>query len=345
MALGPDEAAQYLWIPLESLGLVDAEDQAAMERLKPRLRKRKCAAWLGSGMSQPLYKSWDELLEGIGEAAGLAREPGEGGPAFVQRCKVGLEEAAQGGYAQALAEVFHPMLPAHLCMDRHYELVRTGFVCYVTTNFDRCMEHAAREDDVCEWHAWPETSPASAIEAYEERHLYHIHGVDTSQAPYGPACGFPNVVLASEEYAKAYNGDDRLWTFLRVLWSSVSVLFCGYGFREETFLQVVEHYAEAEAKVQQNVTGLGGSVETPEHFALWRCEADWDEERRQLKVEREIASGTRNEVRARFERHVPHFTLTPILYADGGGGSHHYLNRILRHLARECAYRKPRTLP
>ena len=328
----------------DDLGLVADEDRSALGRLKDAVRTRECAAWVGAGVSKPLHGSWEDLVSGFEQETGLSRQAGEREPEFFQRCKDSL---GAEGYKGVLENLFSPINHGQQALDNHYQLVFTGFLSYITTNFDLCLERAAEGDSglVREYRAWPDDMPHRGLGAYDRRHLYHIHGVQSSDGGRYPAvCGFPYVVLALDEYRQAYHGDGRLVEFLKCLFGETSVLFCGSGLNEQELPQVLRLFAEAQEQTRQTLQDLGGRQNSREHFILKPCRATRirDGNRQFVRFSRNLAERVREQAVSPFSSYLPHFQLVPILYAEGESESHYYLNQILRWLAKEASYRKMR---
>jgi len=336
------QTAGYVQIADRDLGLVETQDSEAMTRLETAIQNRRCVAWVGAGMSRPIYRSWNELLDNIAQQAGLARRPGETEPVFVQRCKKELEKYGDDRYREVLEEVFAPVLPAQQCTDNHHRLLRAGFTAYVTTNFDQCIERANDDELIRHFHAWPKDIAPTGIEAFERRHLYHIHGVDAAAGLYDASCGFPNVVLAAEDYDKAYRKDRRLTSFLEWLFAEASVLFCGYSLAEEAFAECIQQFVISQDAVAENLGDLGATLEEREHFALWRCGAVVARKLGGIYVRAGAVAEVRSAVLERFTRYARRFRLTPILYADGPDETHYYLNQVLVHLGQTFEYRRLR---
>lgn len=199
------------------------------------IKKGKCIAWIGSGLSKGVYPGWEETVNELCVACGVqSLKSGEQSIADrlidkAEECKrANLEE-----YKNTLANLFGRQ-PVYNRFAFDY-LVNLRFLKgIVTTNFDPLLSVTATTHGNNDIYAYP-SLPVSKI-GENSCPIFYIHGL----ARQGHMPNGNNLILARSDFNQAYNGIVR--SFLDQLLTYYDLLFLGCRLKEpaihDTFQRV-----------------------------------------------------------------------------------------------------------
>jgi hypothetical protein len=192
-------------------------NDALFPELTHRVLGGRCIAFLGAGLSMPMYSDWDGLIGKLCDRCGVTERTGPQGSALTPMALAALALAAnRSEYYNTLRREFSRRDPS----DRHHLLVRIPFEFYFTTNFDYLLLRAF------ELHAIPVkylSYPDISRDPMQRLDVVHLHGrIDPDSA------ADPSLVLTTDEYAQAYDANDSLLrAFLLQMLPVRSVCFLG----------------------------------------------------------------------------------------------------------------------
>jgi len=197
------------------------------QELVAMLRRGKCVAWIGSGLSVPeRYPGWRELVERLCTACNVRRPSAvktfEASKllALAQRCK----NVNTAKYEQTLAEVFGR--PVRTDPRAYTMLAKLPFKGYVTTNYDPLLRDAvcARDGQFCQY-------PALVAPLVERPHpvAFYVHGLARDEHDH--PCG-QNLVLAESEFQEAYKPDGATAIFIKYILNYYDIFFVGCRLEE-----------------------------------------------------------------------------------------------------------------
>lgn len=204
------------------------------EELRNCINKRRCVAFIGSGVSSRQCPSWPKLVNALCENCGSSQRVGEEGLAddllsAAEDAKSCDEEA----YHRHIAEQFGA--PVTDVPVLYGVLLRLPFSSYLTTNFDRLLVKAA------------ELNPSHGnrrVWAYpnlDRRHvnsgsIHCLHGiVQESETP-----NSNTIVLTASEFEAAYEDNSPLMNFLIPTLENDAICFIGCRLQEPSMKTVLE---------------------------------------------------------------------------------------------------------
>jgi len=207
--------------------------------------------FLGSGISKEAnYPLWTELLEYFEKEI----HEKEGNQDFqLDNVKGGIKEKATAIKVRLDAE-FKPLLidrftnkPKFKVRDfasEHSYLIDIPIInCYITTNYDVCLEQAARipEDS---WFP-PKTLNPKSLFGLEATSIFHIHGVIHPKKPES----VDSVIFDSDDYDKVYDPKHDLHNFLVNLFLNFNVVFFGFSMSDDDIQKIIDYVKE---KIEYN---------------------------------------------------------------------------------------------
>ena len=185
------------------------------------IKGRNCVAWVGAGLSRPVYDDWPSAVSKLCEACGVKHladsTSGTNSEILISKAEE-CRQANQGKYEETLAELYGRN---EVRSRRAYNwLVKAPFKAYVTTNFDPLLSEAG--DTAFEHNSlfsYPLLEPADLERNC--RPIFYIHG---HARPNGLPSG-KNLVLARSEFDQAYQGIVGL--FVQNLLLTYPIVFIG----------------------------------------------------------------------------------------------------------------------
>lgn len=220
------------------------------ESIATILKRRRCIAWVGSGLSQPArYWTWketiDELVAACKPKLSFVPKYTAGFMSAAEKCKL----ANLSTYEETLGTHFGRNVSADR---RAYKwLAQLPFEGYVTTNFDPLLKEAVYDKrkslvEVYPELVYPRFSKSRGAVAY-------MHGIARNNLD--QACG-KNLVLTKSDFGKAYGDAGQVSLFLKSILLYHDIVFIGCQLEEpgiaEAFAQVHEihdQFLEADTKV------------------------------------------------------------------------------------------------
>jgi hypothetical protein len=206
----------------------EAQDREAMFQL---IESGEAIAFVGAGLSKPLYPTWSEFLQKLAnKAVELTRKPISLGP--------GLSESDVLDYAEAIKRHFndHASIDHYFaifgtefgpqagrCTEQQKKLLRLPFKGFVTTNYEESLEQAAHDcgetrrdcsvvikpdDD----HHLVTRFLLGLDDKTQPRRIAHLHGIHSETR---------QIIFTRSEYEHAYGTSrDGSWTLHRkLLWA------------------------------------------------------------------------------------------------------------------------------
>lgn len=349
-----------------ALGLVRQEDIILYRELLEDFSKRTCVLFVGSGPSSSIFKSWDDLIDALGERANLKQLPKESKFRFADRCrnKLGLEK-----YYDFLKRRFDDTRLRNQHEAIHSHMVNTAFNAFVTTNYDLCLERAAGMDIrvsssrmikseiitsnqpmselakplIESVQCWPDCISPSSLKD-PGRTLYHIHGsIAKGQTEI-------KLVLTESDYRQAYRSSDDITAFLIDLLaiSDSMVVFCGYGFKDhELFNRVINNAKQALIKVQRRIPDAS-RVYFRRHFVFIGVNAKSSRRVKDYCIKAEVTD-TLAKWSSISDSFRPQIEFIPILYANPSPKDpkkqYSYLTRIFEDMRKRMPFLGTRLFP
>ena len=240
------------------------------------ITKKRCLAWLGSGLSRPAgYVDWKTLTERLATSC-LGSLDLVNGDLLAKRFPDAADtcyDAAPQKYRSTLREEFGGrVVTRRLAYEYLLELPFSG---YVTTNFDPLLQYEARRrPGDFELVVYPLLRRPRT----PSRPVYYIHGLATHGKPDSKDW----LVLRKADFERAYNE-------LRVVpsWSQSElldqhVLFISSGLAEEELLETLRHTKSVLAAIRSAEPGAS----IPELHALSASRPTDSERSRDIQRER-----------------------------------------------------------
>lgn len=274
------------------------ELHAMARRFLKDVNIENCVAWVGSGLSRPVYPSWDDLVDSLCINCGIpaispaerentdSRKMPELLMVKAQECK----NANLGLYESTLAQTFGEIKQeARLA---YQFLMGMPFRAYITTNFDPLLKFAA-ELGGGRVRSYPELVAGDLFA--EHKPVFYLHGCARKN---GCATG-KNLILATGDFDDDYT--KIVQHFLIPIFQKCPLLFIGYKLGETEIQQIISVAAEI-----QRIISRGSRRNWPARFALLDMpvkpgtedidpseEESWDRLRAEITVAHFIQYGTR----------------------------------------------------
>jgi SIR2-like protein len=162
---------------------------------------RDCIAWIGSGLSRPVYDDWPSAISKLFKACGVkdldGSLPGRKSDQLIDKAEE-CKQANGGLYEATLADIYGR---DEVKSRRAYMwLLKAPFKAYVTTNFDPLLSETAAAFEHTDLFCYP-LLEGRDLER-KSKPIFYIHG---HARPNGTPSG-KNLVLARSEFTKAYQG-------------------------------------------------------------------------------------------------------------------------------------------
>ena len=233
----------------ENLDTPGQPDQKDFELLLKLIRRRECAVFIGAGISRPVgYPSLQELLQIMATEANIdefkEKEITDNWMDDFQLIQTAL---GQKLYRECLIRIFDHTTKHTEFSSVHLNVMNIPFCAYVTTNYDPCLEFAARHSPRSH-NQHPYTYPNLPQVELKGEHIFHIHGyIDPKNHD-----SVNSLVLSREEYDAAYQTTEVVPTFLSTLFQELDVLFIGFGWNDFKILENIKE-ANKSRKVRESV--------------------------------------------------------------------------------------------
>ena len=216
-------------------------------QLVETIMRGECAAFIGSGTSIPIgYPRLSELLQQLAIEAGVPELQEKGiTDTWMQdfqalRDSLGLER-----YRGCLLHQFDHRARGSDFSSVLLHILGTPFCAFVTTNYDQCLEFAARDSSTQferNSFAYPNL-PATKLRG---GHIFHPHGYIQPEIP----DTVRSVILTSQDYVDAYETTGATSGFIRTLFSELDVLFVGFGWEDFVLLGAIAEAFSARATME-----------------------------------------------------------------------------------------------
>jgi hypothetical protein len=219
-------------------------DAARMPALLSHVRERRCALFVGAGLSRPAgYPGWLGLMDAT-VAATVAGLGDDGGNTVAELGR--LLDA--GRYAEVADQCRHLLGrqrfweflrsqlsgPAEPPEATHRAIVRSPYACVVTTNFDTLIE-----DAFARW------SPAGIPKAptgmqLGEHGTLLVDGAFFVLKAHGTIHDEPSLVFTSEDYRRMIHANPAFQAMMAAILLSHALLFVGYSLNDPNFRLLIE---------------------------------------------------------------------------------------------------------
>lgn len=227
------------------------------EELWPVIKRGKCIAWIGSGLSKGVYPGWKETVNELCDACrvqSLKSEEQSVADRLIDKaeeCKLAnLEE-----YKNTLANLFGRQ-PVYNRFAFDY-LVNLRFLKgIVTTNFDPLLSLTAATHGNNDIYSYPNL-PVSKI-GENPCPIFYIHGL----ARHGYTPNGNNLILARSDFNLAYNGIVR--SFLDQLLTYYDLLFLGCRLTEPAIHDAFQRVHD----IHMQIKSANSEVPLPQRFIL-----------------------------------------------------------------------------
>jgi hypothetical protein len=199
------------------------------------VRQRKCALFVGAGLSRPAgYPGWGELMRlVVGETGRLARMS-------TTELEALLEAGKFADVADQCRELlgrtwFSKVLRRHLAQDRqppeatHRAIVQTPYACIVTTNFDTLLEDA--------YGLWSEVGVPKAPTGVGlgRQGTLLLDGAFFVLKAHGTIHDDASMVFTTEDYRRFIHQNAAFTAMMSAILLSHAILFVGYSLSDPNF--------------------------------------------------------------------------------------------------------------
>lgn len=187
----------------------------------------KFAFFVGAGLSQPAFPSWESLLKRFVEEANGAGMPYtesemlgyiEKGENFLDIADACVNAMGLPKYRDLMEEIFDKDVTEATIPSAYKELINLAPSTIITTNYDRIPEVAGRG----KYRINTNKNPAEAIRsiADEKAVVFKMHGDIVDQS---------SIVLTTSDYQKITHGDQMTRRLLNTVLSSKYTIFVGFS--------------------------------------------------------------------------------------------------------------------
>lgn len=232
-------------------------DQIA-EALLATVSGNNCIAWIGSGLSRPVFDDWPQAVARLCDACGVPPF----GPAVskpdadqlmdkAEECK----KANGGEYAATLARIYGR--PGVLTRQAYPILMRAPFKAYVTTNLDPLLSEAASVAGFERVYRYPTLLPPEIERC--KKPLFYMHG---HASPGGVPSG-DNLVFCRSEFDQAYGEAGVVRHFVVNLLMNYPIVFFGCNLSEP---EIHQQFQRVHQMLSQMETA--GAPPPPPRFSL-----------------------------------------------------------------------------
>jgi len=195
------------------------------------IREGRCVAFIGAGISKPIYPSWEELIDELCDACGCPKlsETERMNPERLRKKADECKLTNPRKYKETLWRIFSGKKTQ--TRKAYNFLTMLPFASYVTTNFDTLLRDASGED-IDGVYCYPDL-PSHKL---SKRSIFYIHGIIEKDGK----CRVDSLVLGEESFQKAYSNDSLLPSFLKNLFTYYPVVFLGFSLRDPSIQSVLQ---------------------------------------------------------------------------------------------------------
>jgi tetratricopeptide (TPR) repeat protein len=248
--------------------------------LRDLLDARQAVAFVGAGVSAPLYPLWPELLKSLAHATvdkGLATVADEeywlrtAGKRPLQVATQIHQKLTDAHYYPFLYETFKDR-PPHFTL-AHDVLIRCNFKAWITTNYDQGLIEARRirRPEICDtgYAIW---NQAAEIERWLSGDCF---GPDSGPIlfAHGHFADATNIVLDHESYRRAY-ATPAYRRFYEDLWIRERLVFGGFSFNDATLTAIADE-----------IVGRIARAGEPRHIAILALSENYNDGMRREYLE------------------------------------------------------------
>jgi hypothetical protein len=210
-----------------------------------------CIAWVGSGISKPLYGDWLSSITCLCEACGVVdfgestREPtADDLLDKAEECKKANEAAYESTLAARYGKEFG------ITRIAYDWLLRAPFRAFITTNVDPLLSAAGEVVGSEALRYYPEL-PSTDIERCKKS-IFYMHG---HARPNGIANGH-NLVFARSDFEKAYGPSGVVRQFVEQLLTNYPIVFWGCQLQEPGIRESLQRVRDMHAQMKEARDGF-----------------------------------------------------------------------------------------
>lgn len=249
---------------------VAQEYMQPLMRLVGAMQARHCSVFVGAGLSAHAeYPLWKELVRRLCLRSGkpVARETIETGAEdllnIAQECRNVLGDE---GYRRFLESEFSQWTGKESFLPIHADLLALPFNAYLTTNFDSCIENAAkRVGGVESVQVYPVLDPSHL----RHRHVYHLHGRAYDEQGVSTV---DTMLLTARDFREAYEERNVLSSLLQDVFRWQTVFFIGHSLDDPFLRRILATSHKDFRELADDASRRGvGTLREKEHFALLPC--------------------------------------------------------------------------
>jgi len=226
--------------------------------------KGRCCVFIGAGMSKGAdYPLWKDIIEKFtfdAKVLGIELSDLEQQLGFAEKVGFFQSKLPKKKYDEILLQLFGPDGKVRY-LSNHVKIVSIPFKSFLTTNFDCCLENAARDKNIP---VIIQTYPGLDFSKICEGHFIHVHGlIDQNKTVSYP------LILSSTEFHQAYQKSNFLPRFLVEVFEKFTMFFIGYSLRDNELNKIIEFANKELVKASREDSFLKiGKLRIPEHYIL-----------------------------------------------------------------------------
>lgn len=209
-------------------------------KVKKVLAEDGTILFIGSGVSiWSGLPGWGQLLD---EMADYVEKRGGDAANIRYHSKSQPLLAADFGYDALHSEDFGAFMRSACRKDvakpsvLHKKLIDLGVSCYITTNYDRLLEQALKQNGLFRrYHVITNREPMDCAS------LLHLSRRNFVFKPHGDIEQIESIVLSNRQYNELYENGTRFYTYraLETLLTTRDVVFVGFGLTDPDFMRIV----------------------------------------------------------------------------------------------------------
>jgi hypothetical protein len=215
------------------------------EALLATVNGNNCIAWIGSGLSRPIFDDWVRAVSRLCDACGVpslgssvAKPDADQLMDKAEECK----RADGSTYAATLARIYG--MPGVLTRRAYPILMKAPFKAYVTTNLDPLLSEAASVEGFGSVYRYPTLRPPEIERC--NKPIFYMHG---HASPEGTPSG-DSLVFCRSEFEQAYGEAGVVRNFVVNLLMNYPIVFIGCNISEpeihQQFLRVHQMLSQME---------------------------------------------------------------------------------------------------